>query len=98
MTDWIQVITIAVMIICVTVAVQYYFNMNVKTCIDNPLVYSAKYYSDKFGQEFYGVGRFRMNGSSPIIINFDSDGVNVEREGQDPSMMSYYNNNWTLVR
>lgn len=74
---WIDIIIIGVMICCVTVVVQIYFNTIYRECINEPLVYASKFYEEKYGYPFQGSGSFVRGGQSPIIY-FDSYGVSVE--------------------
>ncbi len=74
--DWIDIIIIGVMILCVTIAIQYYFNTQQRECVKEPLLYSAKYMEERYGYEFNGVGRFSMEGGP--IITFNKFGVEVE--------------------
>lgn len=76
-TDWIQVITIAVIVTCVLVAVQYYYNTQVKICINDPLVYAANMYEDMYGYPFRGSGYFVMEGSNTITITFDKNNSEI---------------------
>jgi hypothetical protein len=72
--DWITIITIIIMVTCVLVAVQFYYNYTNQLCIKDPLAYASNYYEDKFGHRFIGTGSFIRKGGPPIIIAFDSSG------------------------
>ena len=73
---WIDIVIIIVMIICLVVAIQYYFNMQNDSCMNNPLVYASEKYEEEYGYPFQGSGTFLREGSSPIIY-FSSYGLEV---------------------
>lgn len=79
-TDWISIIVIGIMISCVTIATQYYFNIQTRECVNNPLVYSAKYFEEKYGYPFQGSGSFILSGNkiSPIIF-FNSYNITLQQ-------------------
>ena len=89
--DWIDVIIIGIMICCVVIAIQYYFNIKARECIREPLVYAAKYYEETYGYPFRGSGYFIMEQSSPIIY-FDSYGVTSKAPSMKDILLNTYFN------
>ena len=73
---WIDIAIVIVMIICLNIAIQYYFNLTNDSCMNNPLVYAAEKYEEESGYPFQGSGSFIRQGKSPIIY-FSSDGLDV---------------------
>lgn len=72
--------------ICTTVAaIQIYYNLKLQECIENPLVYAAKDFEERFGFPFQGSGTFIIEGGSPYIIHFNSEKIDVERMNNDPT-------------
>ncbi len=72
--DWITIITIVIMVSCLLIAIQFYYNSINKECLRDPLAYASKYYEEKFGHKFIGTGSFIRRGGPPTIIAFDSSG------------------------
>lgn len=76
--DWISIAVIIVMGFSVIIGLQYYYNIQDKQCMSNPLVYGARQMSDTYEQEFIGTGYFITDGGqSPVIITFDSNNLTV---------------------
>ena len=88
--DYIDLIIIVVMIICVVVSVQYFFNIQRGECTKNPLMFAAKQYESDYGFPFIGSGSFIMAGQSPIVY-FSSDGVVVDdrRSSYDVGVINF---------
>lgn len=95
--DWIQIIVIAVMVTCVVVAMQYYYNSQMRECTSNPLVYASRYYEDKYGYPFFGSGSFIVEGMSPTIT-FSSYGVEVKMPEQyNPYLTGFDSKSFWIV-
>ena len=75
--DWVSIIIIGIMIVCVVLAVDFYYQGRVKECINNPLVYAAKSYEEDYGYPFEGSGSFIVDGKAHTTLYFSSDGVTV---------------------
>ena len=74
----IDIIIIGIMICCVTVVVQVYYNQMEKECIRNPLVYGARVYENKFNHTFAGQGSFiDVIGNSPVFY-FNSENLTIK--------------------
>jgi len=69
-------ILLFILLFCVVVAIQYYYNMEMRDCLSDPLGYASRYYEKEYGYAFSGTGRF-MIPESPIIF-FDKDGVTAK--------------------
>ena len=71
-------VAISLMISAVVIGINYiYFYINMNECLENPLSYGAKQYSNLYNEKFVGVGSFMLKGESPIIY-FDSEGTSVD--------------------
>jgi len=73
--DWLYIIAISLMISSIVIGISYsYFYINNRECMENPLSYGARYYSNLYGEEFVGSGSFIREGNSPIIY-FNSEKI-----------------------
>ena len=72
-------IIIGLMILCILIAAQYYYNQSNLECTSSPLTYGAKQLSEKYGLEFVGSGAFMVQGTSPIVIYFDKNNITIEK-------------------
>tara|TARA_Y100000310_G_scaffold126332_1_gene125171 strand:- start:717 stop:1016 length:300 start_codon:yes stop_codon:yes gene_type:complete len=84
----VDVIIIGFIIASVVVAVQYYYNIENKECMGNPLVYAARQYEKTYEREFIGSLSVKGEGIHSTIY-FDAYGVSIE----DPL---YNNTNYTI--
>lgn len=93
--DWFVVIGIILVVSSLVSAVVIYFNYQKKECVSNPLVYAAKQYTQKYGYEFYGEGRLKLDPTfqSPIFF-FNSTAINIENPTSSVNMaydIPYFN-------
>jgi len=83
--DWITISIWAIMLICIVVAVQVFYNAEIRECISEPLSYGARQLEDQYGFPFQGSGVFIMeHGDSPITIMFSGDGVTSKSNAYNP--------------
>jgi hypothetical protein len=69
-TNWLLIIGWLLFISSVIAMIQIYYNEKYAECISNPLVYSAKYYEEKYGYAFQGSESFLIDNpriQSPIL-------------------------------
>jgi hypothetical protein len=74
--EWIDKAIFFILLVCVVVAVQYFYNEKYRECTGNPLVYSAKYYEERYDNRFEGTATFVDVPNAPII-KFNSDNISV---------------------
>jgi len=65
--DWIDGIIILIMIICVVVLSQYYYNVKTNRCLLNPIGYGIDQLEDKYGYPIIVYGIFISDKPLPII-------------------------------
>lgn len=77
--DWITLIIVIVMTLCLAFAGFYYYETKINTCTSNPLVYGAKQITNLYGYEFEGYGYLNIpfNVQSPKFY-FNSENLSVE--------------------
>tara|TARA_R110002051_G_C8570519_1_gene475710 strand:+ start:79 stop:336 length:258 start_codon:yes stop_codon:yes gene_type:complete len=75
--DLINVLVVAFMVLAAGVFMFYYNQQIVNECTSNPLVFASRQMEDRSGYEFYGVGYFRTEGQSPLIL-FNSTGSTLQ--------------------
>ena len=71
----IDIFLIFILISCLIIGSQYYYNMNENSCIGNPLVYGAKEMTKLYGYEFIGAGSFLVGNAISPIITFNSTDI-----------------------
>jgi len=66
--DLVSVLVIAIMVLSGSAFMFYYNQQIVNECTSNPLVFASRQMEDRSGYEFYGVGYFRTEGQSSIVL------------------------------
>jgi hypothetical protein len=75
--DLITIVVAVVMVGCVLVALQYYYNSTRNECVADPFKYGSKVMENKYGVPFYGTGVVSVKDGLSIIVSFDSNGTTI---------------------
>ena len=72
--DWISILIVGVMICVTIVACFYYMTFTTNECVKSPLIYGAKYYSDLYSRDVFGVLYIAKSGEFGSIY-FNSNNI-----------------------
>jgi len=89
-------IVIGVMILCVLISIQIYYNIKADECISNPLVYGAKQLSERYGYDFTGSGTFLGENLQAPIIYFDKHNITVESDSIQDNEIDFKDYNFSF--
>ena len=76
--DLVTIIASIIIVGCVLVIIQFYYNSERDECIKDPLAYGSKMIEESYGYTFYGTGLLIIPNGSSFSMSFTSNGTTLE--------------------